>query len=461
MFKKVTPAAVPAATRENAVSILQQLPPHYPVLSATELLRGKQFPQILSQIQTLAFTPDHVFDSLYLKSLHNYTEFVQGLPATHVDNFNYHGGLLELGIRRALQTLAWYRREYPIRQHTPENLPTRQAIWSYALFTAGLLYGVGQVVATYWVMLCHMNGHPDKLWNPVAGNMAHHGGEFYRYSFETARRDELAARSTLALALQILPAEGISWIATDKEIFNSWLSILLKDETHAGLFAQCVFPADADLANNPNEEAGLIIGEFIEQFDIEGTGHPTDKHKDASFFDHENEEPASQAAHQQAFAQTGMFVPGKAITAADVGIGISGAEIGVAFLLWLRNGIRGQGVNMARDLVVAPEGTLISRALVDSFAAENSRFGDGESAYNQLKNSAFALGHAMPQAISSLIGLAQNDKRGGILLDTAAIFGKKIPGSGISYEQRLVVTNKANYPPVLNQAAAAIGMGKK
>ncbi|NNM58874.1 MAG: hypothetical protein HKM04_03580 [Legionellales bacterium] len=421
------------ATAEKVATIMSKLPPHYPVLNAKGLLKGKKLAEMLEQLQVLAFVPDEIFESLYLKAVNDYAEFVQGLPATQVNNFNYHGGLLELGIKRGLQTLARYRKEHPIRFPTPDQVPVRQALWSYGLFTAGLMYGIGQIIATYWVMLCELTGIPQERWNPVKGKMSGQG-QFYRYSFEMTRRDELAARSSLVLALDILPRAGVSWLATDAEIFSAWLAILLDDEKHSGLFAKFVLPTQAELEQQPNEDAGLLIGDLIEQYEIDQNKtdkKPEHKIENVRAFDNiSNKEQPPMNQAQPAEKRSGKFISGREIRTEDV-IGTSD-EIGEFFLNWLRmyghkyGRIRG-AAGLSQLLITTPHGLLISHDLLEKFSQENPQYGTVNDIIKQLKNSAFVLGQAYQQASNAMIARSQQNNWS-FLIDPTA-FSRKIVGS--------------------------------
>lgn len=407
---------------DKAPAIMSKLPPHYPVLSAAELLKGKNYEQTLAQLKNLAFVPDSIFDAFYLKAIHQYVEFVQGLPATQMDSFNYHGGLLELGLKRALQTLAWYRREYPIRYPTPEKTPVRQAIWSYALFTAGLMYGIGQIVATYWVMICDVHGHPQQRWNCVKGGMKAQG-DFYRYSFETTRRDELASRSTLVLAMDILPKDGIGWIATDAEIFSAWLSILLNDEKHSGLFAKCIFPIDAELGQQPNLDAGLLIGEIIQQYELE----EENQEKNARLLQDEKtkdnfKRAADDNAKQANFTKSGMFIAGK--ESSPIETAATNIAIDKVFISWLREKhIRQRGAG-GQLLFVTPQGLLINYELVRLFSQEHAQLGSPESIFNKLQHSRLATGLAYQKTSNNLLAQTQQGSHSMLVFDLT-ILGRK------------------------------------
>ncbi|MFN7097026.1 MAG: TraI domain-containing protein [Gammaproteobacteria bacterium] len=450
---------------DKVTSIMSKLPPHYPVLTPVQLLKGKNYPQTLSQIKNLAFVPETVFDDLYLKAIHEYAEFVQGLPATQVDHYNYHGGLLELGIKRALQTLAWYRREYPVRHPTPEQMPVRQAIWSYALFTAGLMYGIGQIVATYWVMMCEQNGHPTQRWNPVKGYMQDQG-EFYRYSFETTRRDDMAARSTLVLALETLPQEGVSWIATDAEIFNAWLAILLNDEKHSGLFAKCILPLEAELEQQPNLEAGFLIGDLIQQYEI---GEDKEEKKKLNLAQDKEDVPEKASFNEETevpnshFTKSVMVIQGKDITSAEISGSLGAPEFGEFFINWLRQfgqkyGRERGGVALSQLFITAPQGLLIGQDILKQFVEQNPKHGSVSDVYNKLKESPYVLAEVHKQATSGLTAQASTSQSNlNLALDPTTV-SRKVLGS-INHSLPLTVKNAPVYPASEQKQAPAPAKG--
>lgn len=226
------------------------IPPHFLVEKAQELLNNKKCKQFLRELKPLANAPQAHYEKLFLGVVDKFAEYVQKLPSTRVGQFRFHGGMLELGLGRAVKSLELYRKQVPITHYTPESMPPKLALWSYALFTASLCLGMGEMAATYWVSLCDNEGKNSQRWIPQQGPMTESGYSHYRYTFEAESWDSVAQRTTPLMAASILPKEGFDWLTSDKEVWDFWLALLQDDARGAGSFAKFVYPAQDILIEN-------------------------------------------------------------------------------------------------------------------------------------------------------------------------------------------------------------------
>jgi hypothetical protein len=259
MFKRITDV------KPEQKNYLKKLPSHFPIREPATLLEYRNIAPYVAQMPKIVNAPKEYYDALYKAPLLGLANFVQGLPASKINQFSHYGGLLELGCRRALKTLQHYRQEYPITNIKPENMPPRLALWTYALFTAGLFYGIGEVIATYWVGVCDDQGKHSIHWEPFKGPMSQLGTH-YLYCFESINRDQLAARSTPLVAKHLLPIQGYNWIASDKEIFSYWLALLQNDDRGAGVLAKMVRHAhDLLLQEIPLQQVGNVNMPFMDE----------------------------------------------------------------------------------------------------------------------------------------------------------------------------------------------------
>ena len=221
-----------------------RLPMLLPIESSKRLLQSPKITHVLPQLQQIIYTTDAQYKNLYLKSLENFAEFVQQLPSRRNFHFNHNGGMLLLGLLRAFQTLRLYREQTPIKSYARDKVPSNIALWSYALYTAALFLGVGEIYATYWVSLCDAHGEFKQRWQPKTGPMTQYDASHYRYSFEQETRDTIAHLDTLVVAEKLLPKEGLEWIASDKYVYELWSAILTGDNGRAGPFAGFILPTE-------------------------------------------------------------------------------------------------------------------------------------------------------------------------------------------------------------------------
>ena len=215
-----------------------------PIHPGKHLTQNPKIIHLISKLKEMVYTPDTQFDSLYLQSLENFADYVQQLPSRRNFHFNQTNGMLLLGFLRAFQTIRLYREHTSVKSYARDKVPANIALWSYALYTAALLLGVGEIYATYWVSLCDAHGEFKQRWQPKLGPMTQSNETHYRYTFEQETRDAVANLDTLVVAEKILPAEGLAWIASDKYVYELWSAILTGDPGRAGPFAGFIIPTE-------------------------------------------------------------------------------------------------------------------------------------------------------------------------------------------------------------------------
>ncbi|MCD6045286.1 MAG: putative helicase/relaxase [Gammaproteobacteria bacterium] len=245
MFKKAASStSIPNKKLFSPKPYRIHLPMLLPIQSSKRLLQNPKITHVLPQLQQIVYTTDTQYQELYLKSLESFAEFVQQLPSRRNFHFNHVGGTLLLGLLRAFQTIRLYREQTPIKSYARDKVPANIALWSYALYTAALFLGVGEIYATYWVSLCDAHGEFKQRWQPKTGPMTQYDASHYRYSFEQETRDAIAHLDTLVVAEKLLPKEGLEWIASDKYVYELWSAILTGDNGRAGPFAGLILPTE-------------------------------------------------------------------------------------------------------------------------------------------------------------------------------------------------------------------------
>ncbi len=246
MFRKpsLPPAKIVQKKMDGPKPYRARLPMLLPIETSQRLLHNPKFNVVLPKLKQLAHTPDDKYDSLYFKSLENFANYVQQLPSKRNIHFDSPNGMLLLGLLRAFQTLKLYREHSPLNSYARDKVPANIALWSYALFTAALFLGVGEIYATYWISLCDGHGLFGRHWQPKLGPMNLYPETHYRYAFEQESRDAISQLDTLVSAEKLLPEEGLAWIASDKYIYELWAAILTGDVGRAGPFAGFILPSE-------------------------------------------------------------------------------------------------------------------------------------------------------------------------------------------------------------------------
>lgn len=401
MFKKIT------KVNPKIKKTVAAMPAQYPIHSTKALLADKELSQLLARLPRLVNVPMDEYDFLYKSTIENFAQFVQALPSYRVAAFNKHLGFLTLGLERAYKTLTLYRREFPIKNIRPEDMPVKLALWSYALFTAGLLYGIGDLSANFWIATCDAKGRHPKRWHPNTGPMILQG-EHYKFSLNNVDNDTLAFRISPLLARQIIPEEGLDWIACDAEILEYWLAILQNDERAAGVFAKIILHAQDELI------------QLEKQAQHSGVDHEFDHH-----IEPEEEEKKSKFAQEDIDAKDlpldkldihnyipGTSTPNIHFSDLDIAAGVR-LDVAEVFVNWLRVGVVGHSINISYYIKVLSNGMLhVNNASVQAFLNANPNIKNGHEIIHNLKELGYSLG----------------ETKDGILLDPTTLYhGHKTP----------------------------------
>ncbi|MAZ39961.1 MAG: hypothetical protein CMF49_07550 [Legionellales bacterium] len=366
MFKKVAPK-----NQSSKTKIQRKIPPHYTVTSAQMVLSNKKMQLLISRIKNLVYITDDYWQVLYQPVINNYIEFIQALPAVKYEAFNKHNGFLELGIRRTIDSLVAHRKNNPVKNLKPDEIPASAALLTYAIFTAAFFRGIGQIPAIYWISLCDSNGFHGHRWNPMESNMSAQKGTHYRYTTESINRDILANYTSPILAKNMMPHEGFVWISSDKLLFEAWLAFLQNDVERSGFIAEIILPIEEKILQNPNLESALIATASHDYIN-HNENQPVDNN-DVNF----SKQEQTQFTKTNNFSHEIGKTPGIAITSTDIS-GYSGtAEYGLLFIEWLKNSIEGVSRRTDRLVHFVSDGAAVFHPeVIKSFLTENPRLGN-------------------------------------------------------------------------------------
>lgn len=181
------------------------------------------------------------FNNLCLSLLNNYINHSQQLPETANSYYALPGGLLDHALNRTEVALNIFHQQV-VQQET--DLSEEQQLWLYALFSAGILQGIGKLKLDYRIELFDKKSHFLHEWNPLLNNLAS-SGHYYHYEFQKEGADELRRRVNALLAFQLMPKDGFAWIANNPEVLNAWLALLHEDPNGAGVLGAILERADA------------------------------------------------------------------------------------------------------------------------------------------------------------------------------------------------------------------------
>jgi len=336
-----------------------------PILSGKDLLKSSKCRLLLKKLPLFLKIPLSRYQRHYLKTIENFAELVQSLPATVNEHYAHRGGMLELGLARAFEVIKYHRKQRPgsSRPDKGENLELQR--WELTLFTAALFYDLGKLGADFYVMICDAKAKSLGQWNPLNGDMRKFGTHF-RYCFTSDNTNLLRRNLTPLLARQIVPKPVFDWIAADKYVLQSWLSLLenlSEDGSGSGGGGnRLVLVADAFVINAFNKEL------YKEQ-----------NSKDKAAVKRSNVEKDMQ--HMLSERASKLQESGK-----------TSGTVTDAFIEWLRKGIgdgkiKVNGKNIKTSHVhIVREGVFLEKGIFEKFAKAHAEYGKtGDAIYNEFK----------------------------------------------------------------------------
>lgn len=214
----------------------------YPISSPAKLLL--EHGPLLSSIRQQVGVPEAHWNSLYRHLFESFAGFVQQLPASEAHHHHAPGGLLAHGLQVTLSALTLRRGVLLPPGANAEELAEKQDVWTYAAATAALLHDIGKPLCDQRTALFDADGKALGDWDALAGPMAA-PAVAYRIQFRRGRRYRLHARLPPLLAHHIVPASGLRWLASDMDVFESWLATISgADDDIAGELGKLIRSAD-------------------------------------------------------------------------------------------------------------------------------------------------------------------------------------------------------------------------
>ena len=194
------------------------------------------------------------FNTLCFSLLKQVANQYQYLPETAHSYYALPGGLIDHALNRTEAALHLFRHGL---MHEEKSAPSEeQKLWIYALFSAGILQGIGKLQLDYRVTVFDKNQRPLRSWNPLLEQLAS-VGHYYDHAFQQNHDDALRCRLNVLLAYQLMPAEGFAWIAGNSRVLETWLALLHEDGNTAEMLGAILERADAIAIQR--ELNGLVI----------------------------------------------------------------------------------------------------------------------------------------------------------------------------------------------------------
>lgn len=235
--------------RQSKESVSQpNIPNLFPVLSSEKLLAP--YVHHITTIEELAGVSKKHFNRFYREAINHFARFVQQLPASEVHHHSGPGGMLVHGLEVCVSALK-IRRSYLLSSNEgAEEVSRKQDLWTYAVFTGALCHDLAKPAVDQMITLYDESGDNSFDWDPWSTFMDEQGA-WYTSHFRRNRTYRLHEKASSLLISRIIPAQGMSWLASDQAIFRQWLASLSGDHEQAESMGEIISQADGkSVANN-------------------------------------------------------------------------------------------------------------------------------------------------------------------------------------------------------------------
>ena len=227
----------------------------YPVHSGHKLLHFGAYQKVLREISAITKLDVAHENTCYVQLIEQYAEFVQLLPHPLTGEKE---SLLSRSVKRAFVMLREFARHQKERHGADYATSETGARLLYAVFSAGLLFEVGNICIDRRIMLCDAQGRYRAQWQYFDKPMMHYG-QYYKVRFGQGMDKKLVPEITHILAKQIMPSLGFAWLSEDQVILIQWFTALNQRDEFFGVYKieleidKCIEDDPLELEDIPSE----------------------------------------------------------------------------------------------------------------------------------------------------------------------------------------------------------------
>ena len=196
-----------------------------PCLSGEALMKQKTVQRDTALLKQLISAPADIYQQLYLKTLHAVLELCQAIPQDITQSKPY--SFMQNQLDLTITALKLRRGKLLPTNANSETIAEQEPLWTYALFSACLLYKLDRIQAVGYIELYKNPSEKLGLWHPVAGSLAE-PTTYYSITAEknTLILDKKAFQSILIGKL--IPTVALRWLAQYPTVFQDWQAVIVE-----------------------------------------------------------------------------------------------------------------------------------------------------------------------------------------------------------------------------------------
>jgi hypothetical protein len=203
--------------------------------------------------------PQELYASLYLATLHNVAAFCQRQPfqqyaqetkeakETKETKENKEGEaalLLSEQLKLTLAALQLRRGMLLPPDAGVESIARQDARWTYALFSAGLLFQLHGIQDDRIIALSNRDGADSRKWHPMVGTL-YEPERYYSIAWQPSAVFTALPPASIMTALikQCIPANALTWLLQDEQVFNDWQRTVMYDAAAGTVLSELLLNA--------------------------------------------------------------------------------------------------------------------------------------------------------------------------------------------------------------------------
>ncbi len=202
----------------------------------------------IKAIQSAVGLQEKYWNYFYLKTLQNLAEFVQELPASEAHHHSGSGGLLQHTLDTSLNAIRIRLGKLLPPNADAETVTKFKDVWTYAIFTGALTHDLGKPITDIDVELFDKDRKPFGHWQPFNASMhalmKSKGVTTYKLNYRRSRIYATHERASAFYVHNIIPPEGLQWLASHQELFYYWINMITGHHEDTGIIGSIIHEAD-------------------------------------------------------------------------------------------------------------------------------------------------------------------------------------------------------------------------
>lgn len=182
--------------------------------------------QLAQEIRNLISAPLGIYQSTYEKTLYHFAEICQSMP--YAENENPYS-LLQRQLNICIAALRLRQGKLLPENAEPENMAKEEPQYNYAIFTAGLLYGLDQIQHDRRIIFYNAKREVSGQWHPLSVETRQNS--WFDVQWVPCATSEILPRATFSciIAMKIIPTKIMQWMSGNRKLVPLWWNAMTSE----------------------------------------------------------------------------------------------------------------------------------------------------------------------------------------------------------------------------------------